>query len=230
MAFKVDFFSDWRKAYRKSVSMNYNLHVKLIDKSKTVKIFFNPYSRISVGDIKAKINEQEHISPDQQILVFNGKILVPDEDDVDDHNIVDESILYLLLRDRSETASNLALTGELHKNIQDEIEVEKEQTKTLQNEVEMLKEELSVEKRDSQVFQRKCDYLENTVIPSLLERLKAVEDTVERLWAISRDEVVLSNKILGTGGWGYVTEATYRGRRVAAKCLHEVSSQSRAIR
>ena len=44
---------------------------------------------------------------------------------------------------------------------------------------------------------------------------------MERLWAISRDEVLLSNNILGTGGWGYVTEATYRGRRVAAKCLHE---------
>ena len=63
--------------------------------------------------------------------------------------------------------------------------------------------------------------MENTVIANLLERLKAVEDTVERLWAISRDEILLSNNILGTGGWGYVTQATYRGRRVAAKCLHE---------
>ena len=53
------------------------------------------------------------------------------------------------------------------------------------------------------------------------ERIRTMEDTVERLWAISRDEINLSNKILGTGGWGYVTEATFRGRRVAAKCLHE---------
>ena len=44
---------------------------------------------------------------------------------------------------------------------------------------------------------------------------------MERLWAISRDEVLLSNSILGKFGWGYVTEATYRGRRVAAKCIHE---------
>ena len=63
--------------------------------------------------------------------------------------------------------------------------------------------------------------MEHTVIANLMERLKAIEDTVERLWAISRDEVILSNRILGTGGWGYVKEATYRGRRVAAKCLHE---------
>ena len=91
----------------------------------------------------------------------------------------------------------------------------------MQDKIEKLKEKLDIEKRESQVFQQKCDYLENTVIPSLLERLKAVEDTVERLWAISQDEAVLSNKMLGTGGWGYATEATYTGRRVAAKCLHE---------
>ena len=115
-----------------------------------------------------------------------------------------------------------------------ELHIEKEQTKKLQ-------EELNLEKVNSQVLQQKCDYLENTVISNLLERLKALEgtverlqttsqdeerlkrleDTVKRLWAISRDEVLLSNNILGTGGWGYVTEATYRGRRVAAKCLHE---------
>ena len=41
------------------------------------------------------------------------------------------------------------------------------------------------------------------------------------MWAISREELILSNNILKTGVWSYVTEATYRGRRVAAKCLHE---------
>ena len=115
-----------------------------------------------------------------------------------------------------------------------QLHIEKEQTKTL-------KQELNSEKTNAQMLQQRCDYLENTVISTLLERMKALEtsverlqttsqdeerlkrleDTVERLWAISRDEVLLSNKILGTGGWGYVTEATYRGRRVAAKCLHE---------
>ena len=122
----------------------------------------------------------------------------------------------------------------LSANLKLELNNEKEQTKKLQ-------EELNFEKANSESLQQRCDYLENTVITNLLERLKALEgtverlqttsqdeerlkrleDTVERLWAISRDEVLLSNNILGTGGWGYITEATYRGRRVAAKCLHE---------
>jgi len=55
----------------------------------------------------------------------------------------------------------------------------------------------------------------------LLDRIKTLEDTVERLWAISRDETQLSTNILETGGWGYVKEAIFRGRRVAAKCFHE---------
>ena len=45
-----------------------------------------------------------------------------------------------------------------------------------------------------------------------MERLKAVGYTVEILWTISRDEVLLCSKILGTGGWGFVKEATLRGR------------------
>ena len=95
-----------------------------------------------------------------------------------------------------------------------QLDVEKEQTKKLQ-------EELSSQKVKAHLLeQNRC--VDNAAIMNLVERVKGLEDTVERLWAISRDEVLLSNKILGTGGWGYVKEATYRGRRVAAKCLHEV--------
>ena len=93
---------------------------------------------------------------------------------------------------------------------------------------------LSAEERRSDALEARCQSLESSLAAekqksqsleakyhSQEERLKTVEDTVERLWAIPRDEINLSNKILGTGGWGYVTEATFRGRRVAAKCLHE---------
>ena len=98
--------------------------------------------------------------------------------------------------------------------ITQELEAEKKKTRQLQ-------EELSAEKNKSHFLEERCNHLEHTVIANLMERLKAIEDTVERLWAISRDELILSNRILGTGAWGYVTEATYRGHRVAAKCLHK---------
>ena len=127
------------------------------------------------------------------------------------------------LKQHEETALQLET---LSTDLKLELHIEIEQNKKLQ-------EELNLEKINSQVLQQRCDYLEERLkalegtVERLQttsrdeERLKRLEDTVERLWAISRDEVLLSNNILGTGGWGYVTEATYRGRRVAAKCLHE---------
>ena len=70
----------------------------------------------------------------------------------------------------------------------------------------------------------KSAHLENNIIPQLLERLDTLEmsmSALERLWVISRKDVNLSSKILGTGGWGVVQEATYKGQRVAAKTIHE---------
>ena len=90
-----------------------------------------------------------------------------------------------------------------------------------------LQQGLTNEQQKSAALERRCQSLESSLAAekqksqSLEERIRTVEDTVERLWAISRDEINLSNKILGTGGWGYVTEATFRGRQVAAKCLYE---------
>ena len=83
---------------------------------------------------------------------------------------------------------------------------------------------LTNEEQKSTALERRCESLElsqGADVQSLEERLKTVEDTVERMWAISRDEINLTSNILGTGGWGYVKEATFRGRRVAAKCLHD---------
>ena len=90
---------------------------------------------------------------------------------------------------------------------------EQQRSAALETRCESLEASLAAEKQKSQYLEAKCDSQE--------ERIRTVEDTVERLWTISRDEINLSNQILGTGGWGYVIEATFRGRRVAAKCLHE---------
>ena len=93
------------------------------------------------------------------------------------------------------------------------LSAEERKSAALETRCQSLESSLAAEKQKSQSLEAQCNSQE--------ERLRTVEDTVERLWAIPRDEINLSNKILGTGGWGYVTEAIFRGRRVAAKCLHE---------
>ena len=40
------------------------------------------------------------------------------------------------------------------------------------------------------------------------------------MWELPREEVHISQTLLGTGGWGYVARGTFRGQAVAVKCLH----------
>ena len=238
----------------------------------------------TVKNVKAVINDKEHIPLDQQILTFDG-IILQDECKLYDYDVPSGSTLRLQVlmvpqqllspvcqiftvvnelssyqkHQQTIQSENNKQLQKQQKDLQEEMRLaqetvlqevqtlstelhnEKEKTKKLQDELNSEKANSQTLQQNCQLLQQRCDYLENTVISNLLERFKALEgtverlqttskheerlkrleDTVERLWAISRDEVLLSNNILGTGGWGYVTEATYRGRRVAAKCLHE---------
>ena len=218
----------------------------------------------TIETVKTMIDDKEHISPDQQILTCDGRIL-QDAYTLSDYNVIHRSTLHLhvvneknvfLLLDLLKTESDENLSVKLrclkkhlehqtqqyfqaqlgqHK-LETTLQLEtlltdlnlEEKTRQLQEEInaekakfDLLQQNYELLQQNYQLVERRCHYLENTVVTNLLKRLLTLEDTVERLWAISRDEVFLTNKILGTGGWGYVIEATYRGRVVAAKCLHE---------
>ena len=41
-------------------------------------------------------------------------------------------------------------------------------------------------------------------------------------WLIEREEVVMTEEVLGSGGWGEVNVGIFRGTRVAVKCLHQL--------
>ena len=51
-------------------------------------------------------------------------------------------------------------------------------------------------------------------------RGEAMSPQALELWELPREEVHISNTILGTGGWGYVARGTFQGQTVAVKCLH----------
>ena len=59
--------------------------------------------------------------------------------------------------------------------------------------------------------------------------LSTAQQTINQLrnqgtrdWAISRDEIQITEKCLGRGGWGCVKEGTYCGCTVAVKEIHEL--------
>ena len=71
-------------------------------------------------------------------------------------------------------------------------------------------------------------------IARLQEEVREKEDTIIRLegearrislqalelWELPREEVHISQTLLGTGGWGYVAKGTFQEQAVAVKCLH----------
>ena len=63
-------------------------------------------------------------------------------------------------------------------------------------------------------------------ISELEEQLKQQNTSVQSHdkihWVIERDEVQVTQEILGRGGWGEVKVGVFRGTRVAVKCLYEV--------
>ena len=50
--------------------------------------------------------------------------------------------------------------------------------------------------------------------------LRSILQLVQPNWIVSAEEIVISDRELGRGGWGYVRVATFRGCSVAAKCLY----------
>ena len=62
-------------------------------------------------------------------------------------------------------------------------------------------------------------------IQLLQERLES------RPWVLEKEEVDLTNEIIGGGAYGEVRVAIFRGTRVAAKCLHQliVSDYNRGV-
>ena len=56
-----------------------------------------------------------------------------------------------------------------------------------------------------------------------IQSQQAQQTNKSEFWEVPREEVDLNmQKFLGTGAWGFVVEGTFRGQRVAVKCLHDM--------
>ena len=106
-----------------------------------------------------------------------------------------------------------------------QIEVEKQSIQQKNHQLHQEKLRLQQELHDSQ--EEEQHVLERERI--LLQQLQEIQHDKtsqelqnESSWIISREEIHMTEQILGRGGWGEVKVATFRGLSVAAKCLHEL--------
>ena len=110
------------------------------------------------------------------------------------------------------------------------------ENKRLLDRVTSLEQQLDLEKsrreQDRGEFQRQLQqqsahlqHLEQQwqhVVRVAEERYARLQQPETRTWIIQRNEVGLSNNVLGKGSWGIVLEGTFRGSPVAVKKLHSV--------
>ena len=67
-------------------------------------------------------------------------------------------------------------------------------------------------------IQRKQDTIQS--YHEEISRLRIIHDKPD--WVVEREEIEMTQEILGEGGWAEVKVGVFRGTRVAVKCLYEV--------
>lgn len=107
----------------------------------------------------------------------------------------------------------------LEKQWQDERRSQRTAYDTLRDEKRACEERSQRAEADVETYQRRVRVLEHEI-----ERARQTTDIFrgDQPWMITKDEIRLSDKILGTGAWGRVLEGHFRGTKVAVKEIHEI--------
>ena len=51
------------------------------------------------------------------------------------------------------------------------------------------------------------------------QQIQQLQDIDRPFWVVNRQEIRVSEKLLGIGGWGSVREGIFRGCKVSVKCI-----------
>lgn len=120
--------------------------------------------------------------------------------------------------------------GKLPKNSMMLIEKLQRKEEESAKKIALLTEKLEIQKAQQETHQQA---FRNTTAQQMTEMLQRIDQitaqmtTTQRLfnavkpeWLITHNEISLSQQELGSGSWGKVVKAAYKGEQVAAKCLH----------
>ena len=131
---------------------------------------------------------------------------------------------------RKQSQPSSSQIKQLHQELQETKQRLQQQSQLLQQQSQLLQQErqeklrLQQELHDSQERERQVLERERILLQQVQQDKTGHEQELqnESTWIISREEIHMTEQILGRGGWGEVKVATFRGLHVAAKCLHEL--------
>ena len=99
-------------------------------------------------------------------------------------------------------------------NVQGQLREKERETANLRQRVASLEGQLRA--KDQQVNEM------HTTLTTAQQTLREYRHQQPRDWAVSRDDIRITDKLLGRGGWGSVVEGKYCGCAVAVKQIHEL--------
>ena len=99
-----------------------------------------------------------------------------------------------------------------------ELEEERQQNTALEERLSSLQLEMVEERNSRDTTERELQL----ALSAAREALAEYQRRQPRDWIIQREEVVLSENVLGRGAWGNVCEGTFRSCQVAVKEIHEL--------
>ena len=98
--------------------------------------------------------------------------------------------------------------------VRGQLQEKNEETANLQNQATALRQQL--EEKDQEINELE------TTLSTAQDELCEYQRQQSPEWVISRDHIQLTDRFLGSGGWGSVVEGKYCGCSVAVKQIHEL--------
>ena len=102
-------------------------------------------------------------------------------------------------------------------------------SREIQQRLENFQQQVSVLERQVREKDQEVNELELS-LSSAQQTINDLQRQEECDWVISRDEIQMTNKCLGKGGWGSVYEGVYCGCTVAVKKMHDLILSPHNIR
>ena len=191
-----------------------------------------------VCELETSLTTAEHALEDMQQLKIKHKRLKLEKRQLEkEKNDVQEENKALVFQNNSLQKRFKAKESQVREletsltSAQESLE-DMQQLKIKHKRLKLEKRQLEKEKKDVQEEKDEVVVQNN----SLQTNLRAKEAQVHRLetslataqsapakdWVVSRDEVRITDKCLGVGGWGKVVLGTFRGCKVAVKEIHEL--------
>ena len=195
-------------------------------------------SSLSRQESQEKDREIQRLT--QQLEVTNKELEDTKQQQIDVTRALQEDLqtkerqlnqLHRELQKKQQTQATLQLE---HENIERLLQ---QQLQDSQERERVQRQECNDLRREHDDYHRQHDNIEQDLRQQLQESTTALQQTrqanttlqqqVQQLqeqshWVVRREEIEMSEEVLGKGGWGEVKVAKFRALKVAAKCLHEV--------